>query len=282
MNPNTNSDEFVTYAEHYRSCRESYSGPIVDTSHHESVYDCVHDENVFDLDSHFGDLVERVSCEASHRFDYNSGCRRYDAHIELNAISDIEGLSDLAHFLIPQLEQKIYRSHVVVHYALIQRNMPRIRMANIPLGSWMWHYDDCPDESIKLIIYLSDVSPIDGPLQLLARPNASRIRYPSSRIGPSLRDVEKIAFPLSRIPSEVVDDYINEDDGPYSLVGARGTYALFSPNQPHRGTFPTFRSRRFRDALFLVLRPSLEPREPVIQHSGVIVPPFTDKQYDLD
>ena len=68
---------------------------------------------------------------------------------------EILEISDLAEVLIPQIERKIYRSHVVVHYADIKRNLPRRGMVNIPLGSWMWHYDDCPAEFIKLFIFKS-------------------------------------------------------------------------------------------------------------------------------
>ena len=205
MNLDTNLYKTTTYAEHYRACQGSYSGPIDNSSHHSSVYDCVHDEDIFEVDSEFDDLVQRISNAVSNRFDYNIGCQWHKTHVELTSLTGIAEISDLAEVLIPQIERKIYRSHVVVHYADIKRNLPRRGMVNIPLGSWMWHYDDAPDESIKLILYLSEVSAIDGPLQVLQGPNVSRVRYPSSRIGPSIRETEMIKYPRSRIPPEIVD-----------------------------------------------------------------------------
>ena len=45
----------------------------------------------------------------------------------------------------------------------------------------MWHWDNCPDEYIKLIIYLNDVTEDNGCMQYIEN------KLPSSRTSPDVQ-----------------------------------------------------------------------------------------------
>ena len=160
----------------------------------------------------------------------------------------------------------------------IYRNLP----ADVPVSSWLWHYDNCPDPYSKILINLTDVSHDDGPMQYLSGHVSSVPKYLSSRVSPTYTDMSQTMFYHSRIPNSVIDNILEDSCSVRSLTGPPGTYAVFSPNQPHRATSPSCQSTRYRDAVVYVLRPTLDRKNRYNRMIGMAPPPSDAGIYSLD
>ena len=245
-----------------------------------SVYDLLLDTTLLDIDAYSNSLINSISQQVAHKFDYNISCARQTELIDLLTWPDIYEVQQLAHSIIPQIEELLYSSWVRVETATIYRSIP---FNQIPgHSSWRWHYDSCPDEYTKLIIYLSDVSLDDAPIEFLSGPNGLVPKYFSSRVSPEYHDSWQEMFnhdDRDRIPTDVIDNCISAGCTLFSLTGPRGTYALFSPNQPHRATIPV--SASWRDVLVFQLRPALSNES--WYNSEIGLRPLGDpKCYSLD
>ena len=67
-------------------------------------------------------------------------------------IWDFPQLKDLGGILIPQMEEKVFGSHVHVDNIKIYRSHVS---DEAPVSSWLWHFDNNPKEQIKILIYLT-------------------------------------------------------------------------------------------------------------------------------
>ena len=135
-----------------------------------------------------------------------------------------------------------------------------------PASSWLWHYDNCPDEAFKILIYLTDVDAESGAFEYLRHPaTGDVVKVGSSRAAPD--QVAAPRWPRSRVPPEVVARYAEEGYEPHRVVGPAGTLILFDNNCIHRATVPR---TRHRDAVILNFRPAHERVRPFIseRHTG--------------
>jgi hypothetical protein len=135
-----------------------------------------------------------------------------------------------------------------------------------PASSWLWHYDNKPDEAFKILIYLTDVDADGGAFECLRRPDTGDVvRVNSSRSSPDRTEPPR--WPHSRVPPEAIDGYRAMGYKPHRVVGPRGTLIAFDNNCIHRATSPR---RRHRDAVILNLRPCHQRVRPFIskRHTG--------------
>ena len=89
-------------------------------------------------------------------------------------------------------EKEIFSSYLKLEFVQPYRNKTDGKEET----SWLWHYDDCPKEFIKLFLYLTDVKEDSGCMEYVeeiihthrASPNwvTGDQLYPKSRVPPSV------------------------------------------------------------------------------------------------
>ena len=269
----------LTYEQHYNICRQLYDGKV-DFSKYGSVYDLTVDETFLELDGKYHEIVNELSKKISFKLDNNIGCFSDDYALRVNDWRDIEEINQIANIVMPQIEQKVFHCNLNVEFVHPYRNLHKIPD---PVSSWLWHYDDCPKEFIKLFLYLNDVDEKNGCLQLLKLEKGFET-IKSSRIGPQNngRPQLKQQYANSRIPAEVVEKSIDSGGEIYNLIGSKGKYALFTPNVPHRATVPQEHTIP-RDVIVFFIRPSLTKKDSYIsKNTGSYLPKRNVKLYQLD
>ena len=132
----------------------------------------------------------------------------------------------------------------------LDRNIPNFNEDDLT-SSWLWHYDDCPDEFLKLAVYLNDVTVDNAPMWCFLDKDQTPIKVRSSRISPN-QSTSKV-FEASRIPEWFLKEEKGRGSNYACLVGPAGKNFLFTPNIIHKASKPV---KGHRDAMFLFLRPT--------------------------
>jgi len=269
----------LTYADHYQACKETYTGKV-DTSGYTDLYGVSLDTTILDCDEEYHSLVGIIAAQVGQRFKTETGCH-LDDHalaLRLNDWRDIEELSLLADYVMPQLEEKVFGCHLKIEFLMPYRN----RVTDNPMqSSWVWHYDDCPKEFLKFAVHLSDVTEESGCMQYLTFPTFRPTPVlESSRTRPN--QGASPLFPRSRIPAATVEQFHTSGGTQKSFIGAVGSYAVFTPNIMHRATQPK-PSGTPRDAIFFYIRPVLTKGETYVNEgTKSFLPAYNTKQYILD
>jgi hypothetical protein len=264
----------TTYREYYAACREAYAGrndevDVFRLGAHSQVPRRSAPDAPFALPNEYERKVHELAAEVDRRIANEIGIwheRDHDVQelaIKLDDFWDIAALEVIALLLIPQVEEKVLGSYAVINQVNLIRSLPN---GAKPVSSWLWHYDNCPDVSFKILIYLSDVDADSGAFEYLRRPNIGDVvKLGSSRV--SWDQVLPPLWPQSRVPPDVISRCIADGYEPYRVVGPRGTLILFDNNCIHRATVPV---TRHRDALILNFRPTDRPVRPCIsrRHTG--------------
>ena len=245
-----------TYNLHYNTCRSNYkkNGP--------SVYSLIINTKLIQSNK----LVPIIADKVKEKIDKMDGCFE-DAHAyRLNEWHDINEISEYVQKVMPIIEKEIFSSYLKVEFVQPYRNKKEGKEET----SWLWHYDDCPKEFIKLFLYLTDVKEDSGCMEYVEEIIHTHRASPDWVTGEQL-------YPKSRVPPSVVATKEVK-----KLVGPQGTAAIFTPNMIHRATIPT-KGTTARDAIVFFLRPSLEKQEPYINADTYsYLPERNVKQYELD
>lgn len=122
-------------------------------------------------------------------------------------------------FIIPAISSALesyYRSNCYVRDVCCYRTQP------IPSvqGSYQWHVDNYPAGSLKVIVYLTDVTQETGPLKVAL----------GSHIG--FQPV------LGGIGERFEEEYVHRHFNIMDCLGPRGTVIIFNNNMIHRATDP--------------------------------------------
>jgi hypothetical protein len=263
-----------TYKEHYEVAKANYTNGT--PSKYNNVYDIRLDENVFEKTPKYLELVKKIADQVHQKLENKDDIVENQWATHLNAWKDIKELDELLGLIMPEIEQKVFKSNAHTEILLAYKNKPG---AN-PDSSWLWHYDDCPDQFLKLVIYLNDVTEDNGCFQYLQNKDGHFPMVPTNRTYPG-HDGTPHYFKGKRIPPEETKKRIEEGYEVKSLLGKPGTYALMHPNIYHRATVPVEGSAP-RECLFLFIRPSLQKREIDIKNIHSIKPERNVKMYPLD
>ena len=263
------------YAQHYKRCMEQYDGGNKVESNYTSLYDLAIDTEFLDLDDKYYELVKRVADKASEMFDGDEGCYNNEYAIRLDKWRSLDSIKELIDFVLPQIEEKVFHSHATVEYVHAYRNRVLPPDADLK-SSWMWHYDNCPNEYVKLFIHLNEANVNNGCLQYLTKDGSPPVNRtfrsrPGSHDGP--RD--------TRISQEKVDSMLASGFRINNLVGKQGSYALMNANINHRATVPTADANP-REILALFIRPCLVKREDRSDSAIGWLPEKNVKHYVLD
>ena len=250
-----------TYNLHYNNCRSNYkeNGP--------SVYNLTVDTNLITTNKFIPIIADKVK----NKIDNMEGCFEDDHAYRLNEWCDIEEISKYAEKVMPLIEKEIFSSHLKVEFVQPYRNKSEGKEAT----SWLWHYDDCPQEFIKLFLYLNDVTPTSGCLEYIDK------KIKTNRVSP-LYSAGGQVYSRSRVPPAEIRRFLDSGLEIKQLVGPQGTTAVFTPNIVHRATIPEEGSTE-RDVIVFFLRPSLAKQDKYItEDTYSYLPERNVKQYELN
>jgi len=209
--------------------------------------------------------IENLQKEIDNRFDNPENCL-FPAHIKseedlslrLKNVWNLPNFESLCDNILSQLEKNIFHSHLHVMNLLIYRSLVT---KNPPRSSWIWHYDNNPKEFIKLMIYLTDVTDETGPFEYI-RHKDSHKAFTATKIRTGVSNwYTTPQWPEGRVPEDEIQRIQKEGYESFRVVGKKGTMLLFNANSIHRASIPTTKPR---DALVLILKPSLKKLQPRI------------------
>jgi hypothetical protein len=182
---------------------------------------------------------------------------------------------DIANSILPQLEKSIFGSYVHVMLAVIKRH--NVVQQTEKVSSWIWHYDNNPNEVIKIMIYLNDVDENGAPLEYLVDANDKPVKVQPSRNGPD-DWFTKPTWADSRVPDSVLNKYLEKGCKQKKITGPKGTIIIFNQNVLHRANIAT---SNHRNTLLYQLKPSKTKLNPYVnskwtgsyQHRASLVDP---------
>lgn len=158
----------------------------------------------------------------------------------IRLIDGCEQLPEIVDHIAGHLEQVLlayYRSHFKIFAVTIYRHVPD---ESAPESSFLWHFDNAPDQQLKLMVYLDDVVEETGAFRFKSRENSERAR----RLGFWHRDDYELGRPV-----------FDEEDSTRIAEGPPGTGVFFQPGRVvHKATAPR---RDHRDVAVIVINPSL-------------------------
>tara|TARA_Y100000310_G_scaffold338597_1_gene428649 strand:+ start:1148 stop:1954 length:807 start_codon:yes stop_codon:yes gene_type:complete len=266
-----------TYAEHYEKSKENWPIPTAETAKYKDLYDLTVDGGFLGDDPIYDDIIKRLAPKVAKKFDNNEGCVLRSTALYLNEWRDIPEVSELANHIMPRIETEIFHSNAHIEFVTPYRNTPGVE----PEASWLWHYDDCPNEFLKFVVYLNEVDENNGCFRYLEDPDGSIPVISSRRVSPNYATPKQL-YPGSRIPVSVIAQKVEEGSKVRNLVGPSGTYAIITPNIYHRATVPKVGTVP-RDCVFFFIRPSMKSRESYISdETHSILPKRNVKIYNLD
>jgi hypothetical protein len=190
----------------------------------------------------------------------------------MRLIDGIERVPDIAKFasgVVGEAIESFFQSHFKIYNISIYRTVPN---PNRPESSFLWHFDNVPDEEIKLMIYFDHVYEDTG-----------AFRFKNREFSEALRDdgfwhrknYPKVAPRLDDSSTTVV------------VEGKPGTAILFQNGRvAHKATAPR---RLHRDIATFVIIPSLIPwrehfarnRHLLSTNAGVCKNPWTDEPENI-
>lgn len=259
-----------TYKEHYHLCREIYNG-----SPNKNVYDVCLEENCVELDKN--DL-SKVTNQIKKHFDEDHDISYSHWAKYANDFASIPNLNIFCHSIVDQLEDVYFNSFVKIENLHILQNK-----LNAPLeSSWIWHYDDCPQEFLKFAVYLNDVDENNGPMIFVKGPIDTTPVVQTFRNHPgAVKGYPPPVFPKSRVPQKFVDQVISKGGHIKKITGKAGTNFLFTPNIIHKGSNPTVGSTP-RLAIFMFVRPCTRKIKNLVSIAKPKKANVNVKKYQLD
>jgi len=232
-----------TYRKHFQDCQRVYQG-----YEDQRLYRVLLEPDFIERTEEYDRLISSISKQIDHKFKNEIDTRREDMCLRLEKWDDIEDLDKLAKMIVSKLEREVFGSHVKIEFLHVYRNLQNDAPAK---SSWLWHYDDCPDEFLKLAVYLNDVTVDNAPMWCFLDKDQTPIKVRSSRISPN-QSTSKV-FEASRIPEWFLKEEKGRGSNYACLVGPAGKNFLFTPNIIHKASKPV---KGHRDAMFLFLRPT--------------------------
>ena len=278
------TDQACCWQEYYELSKHIYSAMGERIDNKQDLYDLTVVEHnnsspVLDIQNkEYDKIIEDLSNKVDTLFQNESNYEMRARAKGLNNIWDCKDeLQRLGEYLIPQVQQRVFKSYVHVDNIKIYRS----EVSNeSDTSSWLWHFDNNPQEQVKILIYLTDVERDCGEFTFL-RKNGKGLKIPTSRVSypkkwkepweqpPPVYSLEK--YNISWIGSDRVHpndvNSLVTDHGYeiYKPQGKRGTLFLFDNNIVHKATVP---KNRHRDVIVLQMKPSIEPISPFIEEKS--------------
>jgi len=221
--------------------------------------------DVIELPENYMKLVNKLAKQAEERLSRKECCffppgvnPKEDVTLRLRDEENysISGIEELAQSILPQLERKYYHSYLHLEKCYFYRSFPT---DNAPRTSWLWHYDNHPTEIHKVIIYLTDVTEDSGPFEYIRNKDGVAKVIPPSRRGISHWKGPK--WKASRVPIDVIDEYLKAGYEAHKAVGKKGTMLIFDNNCVHRANVA---KSGHRDVFAMQIRPAKTQMRPYL------------------
>ena len=117
-------------------------------------------------------------------------------------------------------------------------------------SSYIWHYDNNPNEIVKNIIYLNDVDEDNSPFEYLSKTNGKGYMFNSYRQGPEKWNKAPNG---SRVTEEVKELKVSGHTS-QKVTGPKGTTFAFNNNTCHRAN-PVIEG--YRDVINIRVHPCI-------------------------
>ena len=247
-----------SYKEHYKQCLKNSKVPQSEQGGFD-LYELDLIPQFLTCEEEYKKLILTISQKLNDQFSsLNEDIIEEYNCLRLASYKGIPEILDLVRYVERQVEQKVFHTKVKTEHIHTYRNI----FKEDSKTSWVWHYDNCPNEIIKLAIYLNDVTAQSAPMEVLTN-EYGYLKYSTSALA---HDSDRKTTKMfnngrsSRIPEEVIADLQERKEYQVTqLVGQRGFNFLFNANIAHRATIPNL--GQYRDAIFLYLRPAIsKPR----------------------
>lgn len=235
----------LTYSEHYKKAVKEYGGNV-------SLIDKFYQIGVFDaisLSKKYYELINCLSKQVSDKIDKVES-KTPALLTDFDDVFSLNGIIELADEIVPQLEENLYGCHLFVDKIYCYRNHHYKKR----YSSWLWHWDNNPQEVFKIIIYLTSVDDECGPFEYISGPDKSVLMKKSTRTG---YDNWKKAPNGSRINKEEVQSILDRGGSRHRVIGPPGTLTAFNNNIWHRANVPA--PGKSRDIITLRVRPTIKP-----------------------
>lgn len=265
-----------TYSEHYLECRKKYQEtynlnelPNIDFLYNFTAFTAhpSKDNDILQFEDDYTEIINTMATDLGNRFTIKSECWfppgldvNKDFAIRIKDIWSIKGAEEFCQRIIPQLEEKLFGSHVFVEGLYAYRNVYKSSDAR---SSWVWHYDNHPKETIKVMVYLTDVVEESGAFEVMQKEDGSLLKFETTRV-----DHKKWSNINTRIEGSQLDNIRNLGFEPKKVLGDKGTICVFDNNIIHRASIP--QEGFYRDAIVFMIRPCGDRISPFIsnEHTG--------------
>tara|TARA_Y100000361_G_scaffold139419_1_gene142459 strand:+ start:4520 stop:5326 length:807 start_codon:yes stop_codon:yes gene_type:complete len=159
-------------------------------------------------------------------------------------------VKSISEIIVPYFEQNLYGCHLYVDKVYTWRNVHH----EVKEDSWLWHFDNNPNEIHKIIIYLNDVDKSNAPFQYLMNQDG---------FGKVIRGTRQGMDEWKKTPSRISDQEINnlKSNGyqKNSMIGKKGLLTIFNNNLIHRATIPEV--NKYRDVVVIRVKPTINKIE---------------------
>ena len=238
------STQLRSYKDYFIESRNNYVGkkPDLDYFYKKGILNLdttnfpkLYSENIEELSKIVGEYFSKTTPTD------NPKLIKYE---EFNKI--ITQVSNISDIIVPYLEDNLYGCHLYVDKVYAWRNVSH----NILEDSWLWHFDNNPNEIYKVMIYLSNVNTRNSPFQYLSNNKGFGKVIESTRCG-----IDKWKTIGSRISNSDLEKFIDEGYKINSMIGKKGSATVFNNSLVHRATIPE--KNNYRDALVIRVKPTI-------------------------
>jgi hypothetical protein len=187
----------------------------------------------------------------------------------LDGVEKVPEVALYASDFVQRVVENFFRSHFKIYNISFYRTIPN---AGAPVASFLWHFDNVPDEEIKLMVYFDHVSKDTG-----------AFRFKNRELSQTLRS--RGFWHRSTYPK--VADLLDNESTTVVVEGKPGTTILFENGRVvHKATAP---ERLHRDVATFVLIPSDIPwrehfarnRHLLSTNAGLCKNPWTDEPENI-
>lgn len=252
----------------YKEAIDNY-GDFLDTNVYNFDYKVIDNEEnfkeFFDTDyTQYKNCIENISkIFTKFEADYKTTDKKIFARrLDFSQIkNNTKLLNDLYDSTLPGIEKNVYNSNIKIIDLDSYQNT--VCNSDKKISSWLWHFDNHPNEFIKMMIYLTDVDENSGPIEFIVDENNNGCKLKSDRI--EKKDFFnrkkwddpkyfKNQYNGNRIGEKDIEKLLKEGYKKKKILGKKGTIILFSENLIHRANHAT---KNHRNIINTVLSPSI-------------------------
>ena len=179
----------------------------------------------------------------------------------------------MAKEITEQVEQQIFGCHFNIEFIHCYENLHKDIQET---SSWLWHFDNCPDECVKIAFHINNSTANNGCMKILLDKNNKPVKMKTDRLKP--KDKSKRS---SRMPYEHINSLKQIGYKEKLILGNRGSNFVFSPNILHKATIPAY-NEDHRKILMFYVRPSLTKHEDPFTNTRIIQDGVDVKEYKLN